>query len=132
MKRQKEIDERIENAKMRVIKWEKIWNDYRKKINGERERERERERATHDTMTTSRIVFFFFNKWAFYWIIWSFVIVWLCLFFFCLNYFWYYLSSFLLLLLDHLLFMFVQGVKDHIWGQRFIFLVKCSVTSTIF
>ena len=34
---------RIENAEMRVIKWEKIWNDYRKRKNGERER------ATHDT-----------------------------------------------------------------------------------
>ena len=44
MKRQKEIDERIENAKMRVIKWEKIWNDYRKWKNGERERERESNR----------------------------------------------------------------------------------------
>ena len=42
MKRQKEIDERIENAKMRVIKWEKIWNDYRKWKNGERERESNR------------------------------------------------------------------------------------------
>ena len=47
MKRQKEIDERIENAKMRVIKWEKIWNDYRKWKNGERERERERERESN-------------------------------------------------------------------------------------
>ena len=47
MKKQNETDEkkkvRIENVEMRVIKWEKIWNDYRKKINGERERERERE-----------------------------------------------------------------------------------------
>ena len=45
MKKQNETDEkkkvRIENVEMRVIKWEKIWNDYRKKINGERERERE-------------------------------------------------------------------------------------------
>ena len=43
MKKQKETDEkkkvRIENVEMRVIKWEKIWNDYRKMKNGERERE---------------------------------------------------------------------------------------------
>ena len=59
MKRQKEIDERIENAKMRLIKWEKIWNDYRKWKNGEREREREQQMIL--TMTTSRIEVLFFK-----------------------------------------------------------------------
>ena len=61
MKKQNETDEkkkvRIENVEMRVIKWEKIWNDYRKKIN----RERERERATHDTYydnEPNRVFFF--------------------------------------------------------------------------
>ena len=42
MKKQKETDEkkvRTKNVETRVIKWEKIWNNYRKRKNGERERE---------------------------------------------------------------------------------------------
>ena len=34
----------IENADMRIIKWEIVWNDNREEKNWERERERERER----------------------------------------------------------------------------------------
>ena len=60
MKRQKEIDERIENAKMRVIKWEKIWNDYRKWKNGERERERATDDTYYDYKPNSFFFFFFF------------------------------------------------------------------------
>ena len=33
----------IKNAKMRVIKWERVWNDDREEKNGERQKERGRE-----------------------------------------------------------------------------------------
>ena len=47
MKRQKGILRRdkvtTENAEMEVIKWKRLWNDEKRKIDRERERERERE-----------------------------------------------------------------------------------------
>ena len=107
---------RIENVEMRVIKWEKIWNDYRKKIN----RERERERATHDTYYDYEpIMIFFFNE-LFVELFDHFLLFDLVLFFFEL---FLLLLELIFIVSTDLLFYFIffQGVKNHIWGPRFFF-----------